>query len=81
MLWVIGASRALQVDTKTYTVSFTLRNVGREDGAEIAQLYVSFPPYAGEPPRLLRRFAKVRAAMMRAVTCERSHYAYTRQHA
>ena len=43
----------------TRTVSFTLANTGQRAGAEVAQLYLSFPPAAGEPPRVLRGFSKV----------------------
>lgn len=40
-------------------VSFAVANTGSVDGAEVAQLYVEYPPGAGEPPRLLRGVAKV----------------------
>lgn len=40
------------------TVRATVTNVGRRAGAEIAQLYVGFPPGAGEPPRQLKAFVK-----------------------
>jgi len=40
-------------------VSFTMTNLGALAGAEVAQLYLSFPPSAGEPPKVLRRFRKV----------------------
>lgn len=39
-------------------VSFTLKNSGAVDGAEVAQLYVGFPATAGEPPKQLKGFAK-----------------------
>ncbi|HEX7855192.1 MAG TPA: glycoside hydrolase family 3 C-terminal domain-containing protein [Sphingobium sp.] len=35
------------------TVSFTLTNVGRRAGAEVAQVYASLPAAAGEPKRLV----------------------------
>ncbi|KAJ7168999.1 glycoside hydrolase family 3 protein [Mycena filopes] len=41
------------------TVSFTLRNSGAVAGTEIAQLYLGYPPSAGEPPRVLRGFEDV----------------------
>jgi beta-glucosidase len=41
------------------TVEFTVRNTGRRDGAEIAQVYVSLPADAGEPPKRLVAFKKV----------------------
>ena len=40
-------------------VSFALENNGTVAGAEVAQLYLSFPPQAGEPPRQLKGFHKV----------------------
>ena len=39
-------------------VSFTLANSGTQPGAEVPQLYLEFPPEAGEPPRVLRGFSK-----------------------
>jgi beta-glucosidase len=44
-------------------VSFTVRNVGRRAGSDVAQLYVGVPalvPGLPQPPRQLKRFAKVR---------------------
>jgi beta-glucosidase len=41
------------------TVSVNVRNTGSRAGAEVAQVYVTDPPSAGEPPRQLRGFAKV----------------------
>ncbi|KAI9265146.1 glycoside hydrolase superfamily [Phascolomyces articulosus] len=45
-------------NTKVVT-SITINNVGSVDGAEIPQAYITFPPSAGEPPKLLRGFEKV----------------------
>lgn len=36
-----------------------IKNIGAADGAEIPQLYLSFPETAHEPPQLLRGFEKV----------------------
>lgn len=41
------------------TVTATIRNAGKVDGAEVPQLYVGFPKSAGEPPKVLRGFEKV----------------------
>ncbi|CAO3671069.1 hypothetical protein G6F70_002904 [Rhizopus microsporus] len=41
------------------TVTVTVKNTGHLDGAEIPQLYLSFPESANEPPKLLRGFEKV----------------------
>ncbi|KAL1522272.1 hypothetical protein AB1Y20_017266 [Prymnesium parvum] len=40
------------------SLAVRVRNVGGASGAEVAQLYVAFPPAAGEPPLVLRAFAK-----------------------
>lgn len=40
-------------------VSFTVRNTGKRDGEEIAQVYVSLPDSAGEPPKRLVGWQKV----------------------
>ncbi|KAF4915230.1 putative beta-glucosidase D [Colletotrichum viniferum] len=41
------------------TVSTSISNTGSVAGAEVAQLYISFPDVAGEPVRQLRGFQKV----------------------
>ncbi|MCW2911888.1 MAG: glycoside hydrolase family 3 domain protein [Actinomycetia bacterium] len=41
------------------TVSATVTNTGSRAGADVAQLYVSDPSAAGEPPRQLEGFARV----------------------
>ena len=38
----------------------TVTNSDARPGREVAQLYVGFPPAAGEPPRVLRAFTKTR---------------------
>lgn len=40
-------------------ITCTVLNSGSVAGAEVAQLYISFPASAGEPPQLLRGFQKV----------------------
>lgn len=42
------------------TVGLKLRNTGKRAGSEVVQAYVGFPPSAGEPPRQLKAFRKVR---------------------
>ncbi len=44
------------------TATFTVRNTGHRAGAEVAQLYLSFPAAAGEPPRQLKGFERVELA-------------------
>ena len=44
------------------SVSLTVKNNGTVPGAEVAQLYLGYPPSAGEPPKVLRGFEKVMLA-------------------
>jgi beta-glucosidase len=41
---------------RALSVSFDVRNIGKEDGHEVSQLYLGFPSAAGEPPKVLRGF-------------------------
>ncbi|MDX6220441.1 MAG: beta-glucosidase [Frankiales bacterium] len=41
------------------TASFAITNTGKRAGAEVAQLYVSDPPAAQEPPKQLKGYSKV----------------------
>jgi beta-glucosidase len=43
-------------------VTFNLKNTGARPGAEIAQVYVSLPASAGEPPKRLVAWDKVQLA-------------------
>jgi beta-glucosidase len=45
---------------KVPSVSFTVKNTGNRVGAEIAQVYTSLPASAGEPPKRLVGWSKVR---------------------
>jgi beta-glucosidase len=40
-------------------ITFTLSNTGTRPGTEVAQLYLTFPPSSGEPPKQLKGFQKV----------------------
>jgi len=44
---------------KETAVSFTVRNAGKRDGAEIAEVYAALPASAGEPPKRLVGWSKV----------------------
>jgi beta-glucosidase len=44
------------------SVSFTVRNTGKRDGAEIVQVYAGLPASANEPPKRLVAWDKVRLA-------------------
>jgi len=47
---------------KEVQVSFDLRNTGSKAGAEVAQVYLGFPPNISEPPKRLVGWAKVQLA-------------------
>jgi beta-glucosidase len=40
-------------------VTFTVKNTGQREGAEVAQVYASLPASASEPPKRLVGFSKV----------------------
>ena len=40
-------------------IGFDLTNTGSRAGAEVPQLYLGYPPAAGEPPKLLKGFQKI----------------------
>lgn len=44
------------------TATFTVRNTGKRAGAEVPQLYLTFPAAAGEPPLQLKGFDRVQLA-------------------
>jgi beta-glucosidase len=48
------------------TVSFTITNKGPYVAAEVAQLYLGFPTAADEPPKLLKKFQKVKDVAVNA---------------
>jgi beta-glucosidase len=50
------------------TVTFNVKNTGARPGAEIAEVYVSLPPSAGEPPKRLVAWDKVQLAPGEAKT-------------
>jgi beta-glucosidase len=56
----------LQIDGRV--VSFNLTNIGDRVGYEVSQLYVAFPPTAGEPPLQLKGFQKVQLAPGQSTT-------------
>jgi beta-glucosidase len=45
---------------KQTTVTFTVKNTGSSAGAEVAQVYVALPADAGEPPKRLVGWSKVK---------------------
>jgi len=57
---------------KNPKVTFTVKNTGNRDGAEIAEVYASLPASASEPPKQLVGFSKVplKAGESKEVTVE-----------
>jgi beta-glucosidase len=57
---------------KSVGLTFTVKNTGNREGAEIAEVYVTLPPNAGEPPKRLVGWSKVKlsAGESRKVTVE-----------
>jgi beta-glucosidase len=45
--------------TVLWQANATITNTGNVAGSEVAQLYLGFPPAAGEPPKVLRGFEKI----------------------
>jgi beta-glucosidase len=52
------SSSHFTTDNVNITVSVEVKNIGDYDGAEVTQAYISFPPIAEEPPKVLRGFEK-----------------------
>jgi len=57
---------------KTPKVTFTVKNTGSRDGAEVTEVYASLPASAAEPPKRLVGFSKVplKAGESKEVTIE-----------
>jgi beta-glucosidase len=57
---------------KNPKVTFTVKNTGKRDGAEVAQIYAALPASAAEPPKRLVGFNKVwlKAGESKEVTVE-----------
>jgi beta-glucosidase len=45
-------------DDTLMSITAKVRNIGKYDGAEVSQLYISFASGLGEPPKVLRGFTK-----------------------
>jgi beta-glucosidase len=56
------AYSGLKVDDGNHTVHFTIRNTGRREGTEIAQVYVALPSAANENYKRLAAFERVKLA-------------------
>ena len=57
---------------KSPSVTFTVKNAGKRDGAEVAEVYASLPASTSEPPKRLVGFSKValKAGESKEVTVE-----------
>ena len=57
---------------KTPKITFAIKNTGKRDGAEVAEVYASLPASAAEPPKRLVGFSKVplKAGESKEVTVE-----------
>jgi beta-glucosidase len=61
--YTIYAYSDLKIDPgQPMHVTFTVKNSGTRDGAEVAQVYASLPASAGEPPKRLVGFSKINLA-------------------
>jgi beta-glucosidase len=69
----LQVTRAVQ-GTRDVQVSATVTNTGTRSGADVAQLYVTLPASAGEPPRQLKGFDRV---SLRAGQSERVRFTLT----
>lgn len=49
----------VEKESSNVTASIQITNTGSRDGSEVAQLYLAFPEYVHEPPKVLRGFEKV----------------------
>jgi len=55
----IGLGGPADLFNEVLTIGTRIENSGSVDGAEIAQLYISFPKEAQQPTKILRGFSKV----------------------
>ncbi|TIC62413.1 glycoside hydrolase family 3 protein [Wallemia mellicola] len=67
---MFGASVQESLHKPAYKVSIDVTNTGEIYGAEVVQLYLQFPRHSGEPPLVLRDFAKVPLAPGETKTAE-----------
>ncbi|KAI0082198.1 glycoside hydrolase family 3 protein [Panus rudis PR-1116 ss-1] len=74
--WGFGSSLDPSLHEKVINVTFTLKNNGTIAGHEIPQLYLSPPPSANSPPKLLRGFDSIflQPGETRQVTFQLSQY-------
>ena len=57
-------------------VAFNVSNTGAHDGADVPQLYITYPAAAEEPPRQLRFFTKVQLLLNAAYWHRREEFIY-----
>ncbi|ODN77490.1 hypothetical protein L202_04664 [Cryptococcus amylolentus CBS 6039] len=56
---VVGRFTVDSLHKPRWTVSIDVTNTGDINGCEVPQLYLVFPEHAGEPPKVLRDFARI----------------------
>lgn len=59
-----------------WSISADVKNVGEVNGCDVPQLYLLFPEGSGEPPRVLRDFARINldCGATKTVTFQLSKY-------
>ncbi len=57
--FALGSLHVRRAGNGDRMIQATIHNTGDYDGAEVVQVYVSFPPRSGEPPRQLKGFRRV----------------------
>jgi beta-glucosidase len=60
--WSLNNLTITTLDSTTKSVSAVIANTGSTTASQAVQLYLSFPPEAAEPPKLLKGFEKVTVA-------------------
>jgi beta-glucosidase len=59
LLWGLETTPVVADGTTPIRVEFWVENTGKRRGAEVAQVYLGFPPATGSPPKRLVGFRKV----------------------
>lgn len=74
MRWIAGLSYSTfkysGLTASKTSITATVENTGKVEGAEVAQMYLGFPAEAGEPPKQLKGFKKVMLAPGASTTVE-----------
>lgn len=60
--WSLDNLTITALDSTTKSISAVIANTGSTTASQVVQLYLSVPPEAAEPPKLLKGFEKVTLA-------------------